>query len=451
MINRELESYDQALAGKPRVVAGNKTDLAEPGRVEEIREAMAERGVGFFPISALTGEGLVELLEALSGLLRESRETGGAGAEPEPSQERTVYRFRPKSGKGFEVIREEDGFRVSGEAVEKLVVRTDLGSHEALAYLQKRLRTMGVEQELEKAGRAGRRRRRHRGHGLRLLPGLRRERLDNMQGDELRERVKLCIGMAAGHPAWWVVAFFTTLVIDRPLQFLFGSLFLTGRSDVFPSIIDLTSGRDSLLSTFIVVSAVLLVVGKALDYWGQSTLIALADGEAAGTGEGMAEALRRGWKALAVYAATVLPVDLARYLLLLLPGFAWLAWRGFDPDFDHWCAYTLIILAWLFTCVPLAVALGVFSELAGREVMLGASRPPAAWRSARELGWGNRARGPRGLAADPRRRPGGRRVHLRTFLRWSLPALRHPDRPGPDRRRLGRHLRRGLHGAVHGR
>ena len=114
MINRELESYDQALAGKPRVVAGNKTDLAEPGRVEEIREAMAERGVGFFPISALTGEGLGELLEALSGLLRESRETGGAGAEPEPSQERTVYRFRPKSGKGFEVIREEDGFRVLG-------------------------------------------------------------------------------------------------------------------------------------------------------------------------------------------------------------------------------------------------------------------------------------------------------------------------------------------------
>jgi hypothetical protein len=211
-----------------------------------------------------------------------------------------------------------------------------------------------------------------------------------MQGEELQARVKRCFGMAAGHPAWWVAAFFTTLVIDRPLQFLFGSLFLTGRSEVFPSIIDLTSGRDSLLSMFIVVSAVLLVVGKALDYWGQSTLIALADGEAAGTGEGMAEAVRRGWRALAIYAATVLPVDLVRYLLLLLPGFAWLAWRGFDPDFDHWCAYTLIILAWLFICVPMAVALGVFSELAGREVMLGASRPPAAWRSARELGWANR-------------------------------------------------------------
>ncbi len=152
MINRELESYDQALAGKPRVVAGNKTDLAEPGRVEEIREAMAERGVDFFPISALTGEGLGDLLEALSGMLRESREAAGAGVEPEPSQERTVYKFRPKSGKGFEVTRDQDGFRVSGEGVEKLVARTDLDSHEALAYLQKRLRTMGVEEELGKQG-----------------------------------------------------------------------------------------------------------------------------------------------------------------------------------------------------------------------------------------------------------------------------------------------------------
>ncbi len=211
-----------------------------------------------------------------------------------------------------------------------------------------------------------------------------------MQDGALQARVRRSLGLAAGRPAWWAVAFLTTLVIDRPLQFFFASLFLTGRRDVFPSIIGLTERRESLLPSFIAVSAVLLAAGKALDYWAQSSLAALVSGEVEGAGGGAAGALRRGTGALSRYAAAVLPVDLARYLLLLLPGFVWLAWRGFDPRLDHWCAYTLVIMAWLFTCVPLAIALGVFSELAGREVVLGSSRPPAAWHSARGLGWRNR-------------------------------------------------------------
>ncbi len=50
------------------------------------------------------------------------------------------------------MLKEEDGFRVTGEAVEKLVDRTDLMNQEAVAYLQRRLRTLGVEEELEKQG-----------------------------------------------------------------------------------------------------------------------------------------------------------------------------------------------------------------------------------------------------------------------------------------------------------
>lgn len=211
-----------------------------------------------------------------------------------------------------------------------------------------------------------------------------------MDDEGLRARVRRCLKISAGHPAWWVVALFTTLVVDRPLQFLFASQFLTGREDVFPSITELTSQRESLLSLFIAVSALLLIAGKALDYWSQSTLIVLADGEAGETAPVIPAALRRGWKALARYAAAVLPVDLARYLLWLLPGLLWLILRAVDPGGDQWCTYSIFTLAWLFTCVPLAVALGVFSELAGREVVLGASGPPAAWLSAWTLGRDNR-------------------------------------------------------------
>lgn len=196
--------------------------------------------------------------------------------------------------------------------------------------------------------------------------------------------------MSAGHPAWWAAAFLTTLVVDRPLQFIFASQFLTGRRDVFPSILELTDMRGTFLSLFILVAVVVLLAGKALDYTGQAALIELAEGERVEEGVGLGGSLGRGWRHLPRYALAVFPADLVRYALLLLPGFMWMIWRRFDPEFDWWCAYTVINLAWVATCLPLAVGVGVFSELAGREVVLAASRPPGAWRDAWLLVWKNR-------------------------------------------------------------
>lgn len=211
-----------------------------------------------------------------------------------------------------------------------------------------------------------------------------------MPENDLQARVGDCLRMAAGHPAWWAAAFLTTLVVDRPLQFIFASQFLTGQRDVYPNILDLTGTRHSLLPLFLVAAGLVYLAGKALDYLGQAALIELADGERARENKRLGWSLRRGWRHLPRFALTVFPVELARYVLLLLPGFMWMAWRRFDPDFDRWCAYIIYNLAWLATCMPLAVGLGVFSELAGREVVLGASRPPEAWREAWSLGWRNR-------------------------------------------------------------
>lgn len=152
LISRELESYDEALAGKPRLVAGNKIDVAPPETVEEVRKAMQAMGLEFHAISALTGEGMDELMEAIGHRLKELRDEGEKAGQAEPAEERTLYKYRPRKGRGYEIIREEDGFRVTGEAVEKLVERTDLENQEAVAYLQRKLRTMGVEEALEREG-----------------------------------------------------------------------------------------------------------------------------------------------------------------------------------------------------------------------------------------------------------------------------------------------------------
>lgn len=63
---------------------------------------------------------------------------------------RRVYRYRGETG--FEVQRQEEGFVVIGDAVEKLVKMLVLDSRDAMEYLGNRLEKMGVVRELKQQG-----------------------------------------------------------------------------------------------------------------------------------------------------------------------------------------------------------------------------------------------------------------------------------------------------------
>ena len=61
--------------------------------------------------------------------------------------------FRPAAGRAFEVEKTGAGeFRVSGEAVERLIARHDMENEDAQRYVEDRLRSMGVIRALESAG-----------------------------------------------------------------------------------------------------------------------------------------------------------------------------------------------------------------------------------------------------------------------------------------------------------
>ena len=70
-VRRELELFQPELAAKPQIVAANKIDaLDDEGRVSELRARARALGLPFFRISAVTGAGVSELLEAAwSGLV----------------------------------------------------------------------------------------------------------------------------------------------------------------------------------------------------------------------------------------------------------------------------------------------------------------------------------------------------------------------------------------------
>jgi GTP-binding protein len=141
-VRKEVEQFSPALALRPFVVAINKLDL-EGTRRRKTRNR--RKGVLF--ISALTGEGLPELTEAMVSALAVAPEVAAQGLPSNKTKlrERTV----PVA---LTVTRDPSGFMVIGDRVEYLVERTDLESEGALARFQSELDRLGVNAALESAG-----------------------------------------------------------------------------------------------------------------------------------------------------------------------------------------------------------------------------------------------------------------------------------------------------------
>lgn len=169
VIVRELELYASELADRPRIVVANKADV--PG-TEEAFERLAERvkadsiaaagGNEFaaspidpklFRVSALTGAGVDGLKAAIASKVHELREAAREEAAAQVQYDRIWEFKREERDKRFEVMQEEKGvFRVSGGQVERMVVQTDWENEEAIIFLQHRLKRIGVDEALEKAG-----------------------------------------------------------------------------------------------------------------------------------------------------------------------------------------------------------------------------------------------------------------------------------------------------------
>ncbi len=68
-IERELKLYDPELAARPRLAVATKRDVADPARTAALQTHCARLGVPYFPVSAVTGEGLKPLISHIANLL----------------------------------------------------------------------------------------------------------------------------------------------------------------------------------------------------------------------------------------------------------------------------------------------------------------------------------------------------------------------------------------------
>jgi GTP-binding protein len=171
-IERELAAHDERLARLPRVLALSKGDLVTEERAAAAVAEWEGRLGGEVPVivtSSATGAGLEELAGELlrrvapRGISAAEGDGGeaahdahapggraGIGAEEDLAEHMV---FRPDAGKGFQVQRTGAGaFAVKGKGIERLLQRYDVENEDAMAYLEERLRRIGVLGALEAEG-----------------------------------------------------------------------------------------------------------------------------------------------------------------------------------------------------------------------------------------------------------------------------------------------------------
>lgn len=150
-INKELEAYNANLAKRPQMIAANKIDMifSEEDPVAKIKEEFEPKGIPVYAISAISGQGLRDLLYAINNTL----ET--LDAEPVVFEQEFFpeYHFSAEN-EPFTVVydEDEDAYVVEGPRIEKMLSYTNLESEKGFKFFQDFLKDNGVLKQLEQLG-----------------------------------------------------------------------------------------------------------------------------------------------------------------------------------------------------------------------------------------------------------------------------------------------------------
>lgn len=153
-INEELRAYNEEISKRPQVIAANKIDAiyTEDGEdpIQRLKDEFEPKGIKVFPISAVTGQGLKELLYYVRDMLNELPQ------EPVVfEQEFFPDEVRIDDNLPYTVTKSEEDdhtYIVEGPKIEKMLGYTNLESEKGFLFFQNFLKDTGILQELEDAG-----------------------------------------------------------------------------------------------------------------------------------------------------------------------------------------------------------------------------------------------------------------------------------------------------------
>ena len=152
-INEELRAYNPELLKRPQVIAANKidaiyTDDETENPIDVIKKAFEPEGIKVYPISAVTSQGLKELLYYVRELL-DSMTDEPVMFEKELDTD-TLF---DNPNEAFYVEKDDKGvYVVSGPRIDRMLGYTNLESEKGFNFFQKFLRQTGILKQLKELG-----------------------------------------------------------------------------------------------------------------------------------------------------------------------------------------------------------------------------------------------------------------------------------------------------------
>jgi len=148
VINEELKKYNEKLSTRKQIIVANKSDvLQDESLYNELEKVANENNIEIIKISAVTKEGVEELINHVGQTLK----TLPVEETIEFSEERMIYKLEEKQEE-FDVKIEKGVYLVTGNAIEKLLGRVNLSDNESMHFFMKMLKELGIEARLKEMG-----------------------------------------------------------------------------------------------------------------------------------------------------------------------------------------------------------------------------------------------------------------------------------------------------------
>ncbi|KMM37524.1 GTPase ObgE [Guptibacillus hwajinpoensis] len=149
-INDELKQYKMRLMERPQIIVANKMDLPDSAENLEIFKEKLEEDYPIYPISAVTRQGVQEVLFEIADKLETTPEF--PLDEDKEEETRVMYRHE-KGAPEFFVTRDSDGtFVVNGPRIEKLFKMTDFNREDNVKRFAQQMRSLGIDDALRERG-----------------------------------------------------------------------------------------------------------------------------------------------------------------------------------------------------------------------------------------------------------------------------------------------------------
>ena len=146
VIRNELKEFSEKLLNKEEIIIANKMDIEDAK--DNLTDFSKHINKKIYEISAMNNQGLDKVIEDLADIVKNTKDE--VLYEKDIQESHVLYKF--KYEKPYHIVRENNVYIIKGDVVEKIFKMTNFNTEEAITRFSKKLRKMGVDDELEKMG-----------------------------------------------------------------------------------------------------------------------------------------------------------------------------------------------------------------------------------------------------------------------------------------------------------